>query len=318
MQYRFTRADLKQAITDSSAVVGVAGAGIAGSNTGSEAFRSIHYDELPPDIKAQLKQDGTRGDLRTDAEAEAVYDQMVPAEAKGDLDAIRSITNDPDIHWGHIEPHSQGGSADASNGVYMDGKTNAEIGDRAMLENEIDDAKALTSEIAKENSVGSTGDLGEVLGDTAEIAALGGIVGAGLGAAHRVVQAKGYRDAGREDLAKKAEEKIAADAVGGAVNASIRGTSMAAVQVIAGANPFTAGIGLMGPEIVGLVKDHNKLNESEKVDRVVSISGKCAMAAGLVALGPAGFLGLGALSLWRAYQSGKGASQALPSIKGAG
>jgi len=315
--YRLTREDLKEGICNAPAEAGVAAAGMAAAATGGvEAFRSIPYDELPPDIVYQLKNDGMREGQRTDAEAQAVYDQMVPAEAKGDLEAIRAITNDPNIHWGHIEPHSEGGSHTAENGVYQDGSVNQQIGARTLTETEIAEAEAMTGEIAESMSPGTTGDVGSILGDTAEVAAAGGVLGAGLGAAHRIAQAQGFRDAGREDLAQEAEKRIAADAVGGAVNASVRGLSMSAVQVVAGANPFTAGIGLCGPEIVGLVKDHEKMSDAEKTEKVISISGKCAFASALVAAGPVGWVGLGALSLWSAYNSGKQGGSALNQAQG--
>jgi hypothetical protein len=126
-----------------------------------------------------------------------------------------------------------------------------------------------------------------------------------------MAQAQGFRDAGREDLALEAEKRIASDAVGGAVNASVRGTSMAAVQLIAGANPLTAGVGLMGPDIVKLIRDKDQLSDGEKLGRVAGISGKCAVAAALVATGPIGFVGLGALTIFTAYQNGKQAGHKL-------
>lgn len=316
--YRLSREELQDGIHNTPPEAGVAAAGMAAAATGGvETFRSIPYNELPPDIVRQLKKDGMRdGQQRTDAEAQAVYDQLVPAEAKGDLDAIRAITNDPDIHWGHIEPHSQGGNYTAENGVYQDGNVNQQIGARTLTEAEIADAQAMTGEIAESMSPGTTGDIGSILGNTAEVAAAGGVLGAGLGVAHRVAQAQGFRDAGREDLAQEAEKKIAADAVGGAVNASVRGLSMSAVQAVAGANPLTAGIGLCGPEIVGLVKDHEKMSDAEKTEKVLSISGKCAFASVLVAAGPVGWAGLGALSLWSAYSSGKKAGSTLSQLQG--
>ena len=306
-QYRLTREDLNECIRATPAAVGAAGAGFASAATGSvEAFRHISYEDLPSDIVTQLRKDGMRdGALRTDAEAKDVYEQMVPNEAKGDVDSIRAITNDPDIHWGHKTPHSEGGSYTAENGVYMDGGLNRKISDRMMADSEGADAQAMTQSVAEAMSPGTTGDFGSVLGDTAEVAAAGGVLGAGLGVAHRLAQAQGFRDAGREDLALQAENCVAADAIGGAVNASVRGLSMSAVQAVAGANPLTAGVGLCAPEIVGLVKDHEKMTESEKTDKILSISGKCALASVLVASGPVGWLGLGAISLFSAYNSGR-------------
>ena len=86
---------------------------------------------------------------------------------------------------------------------------------------------------------------------------------------------------------------------------------MAAVQLVAGANPLTAGVGLMGPDIVTLIRDKDQLSDGEKIQRVAGISGKCAFAAALVATGPVGFVGLGAWSIWSAYQGGKQAGSKL-------
>lgn len=311
MNYRLSREDISQAIDNTSPVASVSAAGVAAAKVQPEAFRSIAFEDLPPDVLIQLRRDGTRGDLRSEAEAEAIYDQMVPAEAKGDIEAIRAITNDPDIHWGHIEPHSAGGSNTADNGVYMDGQTNMEIDSNPMTAADVAAAEEFTQEIAEMSSPGTTGDFGEAVGDVLETGALGGVIGAGLGAASRMAQAHGFREAGREDLAQEAEKRIAADAVGGAVNASVRGTSMAAVQLIAGANPLTAGVGLMGPDIVKLIRDKDQLSDSEKFEQVAGISGKCAFAAALVATGPIGFVGLGAWSIWNAYRGGKQAGYKL-------
>jgi hypothetical protein len=267
-----------------------------------EAFRSIAFEDLPSDVLTQLRGDGTRGEFRTESEAQAIYDQMVPTEAKGDIEAIRAITNDPEIHWGHIEAHSAGGSNTAENGVYMDGQTNMGIGADSMTATEVATAKEFTHEIAEMSSPGTTGNIGEAFGDVLETGALGGVIGAGLGAASRIAQAHGFREAGREDLAQEAEKLIAVDAIGGAVNASVRGTSMAAVQLVAGANPITAGIGLMGPDIMKLIQNKSQLSDAEKLEQVAGISGKCAFAAALVATGPIGFVGLGAWSVWSAYR----------------
>ena len=305
MNYRLSREDICQAVVNTSPVASVSAAGFAAATVQPEAYRSIAFEDLPPDVIAQLRRDGTRGELRSESEAQAIYDQMVPAEAKGDIESIRAITNDPDIHWGHIEPHIAGGSNTADNGVYLEGQTNTEIGSNPMTAADVAAAEEFTQDIAEVSSPGTTGDLGDSVGDVLETGALGGAVGAGLGAASRIAQAQGFRDAGRDDLALEAEKRIAADAVGGAVNASVRGTSMAAVQLVAGANPLTAGVGLMGPDIVKLIRDKDQLSDGEKIERVAGISGKCAFAAALVATGPVGFVGLGAWSIWSAYQGGK-------------
>ena len=311
MQYRLSQEGITQSIDNACPLAAVSAAGVAASHVQPEAFRSIAFEDLPSDVLHQLRRDGTRGQLRSESEAQAVYEQLVPAEAKGDIEAIRAITNDPDIHFGHREPWNSGGSNNAENGVYMDGRVNQQIGSESMTAADIAAAEEFTQEIALDASPGTTGDLGEAVGDVFETGALGGVVGAGIGAASRIAQSQGFRDAGREDLAVEAEKKIVEDAVGGAINASVRGTSMAAVQFVAGANPLTAGVGLMGPDIVQLIQDNDKMTDDEKFERVAGISGKCAVAAALVATGPVGFIGLGAWSIWNAYNNGKQAAHRL-------
>ena len=308
---RFSKNELLTSARQTPVVLGVAGASFASAQAGIEAFRSIPYEELPLDIKQQLRRDGTRGELRSEQEAREVYEHNVPNEAKGDVESIRSITNDPEIDWGHIEPRSQGGSDTADNGVYIDSSTNQSIGDRSMTSQEVAEARGFTQEVAEINSPGTTGDFGAVLGEVLDVTAMGSLMGAGLVAGMRMAQAQGLRDAGQEVLAEQVEETIAIGAMGGAVNASVRGCSAAVTQVVLGANPLTAGIGLMGPEIVSLVRQNEMLSADEKVVKVASISGKCAMAAGLCALGPIGFVGLAGLSVWSAYRQGQHAGAGL-------
>ena len=98
------------------------GAGLASTFVEQEAFRSIAFEDLPSHIVKQLRRDGTRGELRTMDEAREIYDQNIPAEAKGSIEGIESITNDPEIHWMHKVAYSKGGDNSASNGIYGDGK----------------------------------------------------------------------------------------------------------------------------------------------------------------------------------------------------
>ena len=66
MNYRLSREDISQAIDNTKPEVAVAAAGVAAAKVQPEAFRSISFDDLPPDVLIQLRRDGTRGDLRPD------------------------------------------------------------------------------------------------------------------------------------------------------------------------------------------------------------------------------------------------------------
>jgi hypothetical protein len=116
-----------------------------------------------------------------------------------------------------------------------------------------------------------------------------------------VAQAQGYRDAGRHDLAEQAEAQIAADAAKGAVNGVVRGTTVAVTQAVLGANPLTAGIGLVAPDVVMLLSQKDKLSEQEYTQRAMGVVGKGALATVLVCAGPIGRLGLAGVSIASAY-----------------
>jgi hypothetical protein len=283
------------------ASVGIAAAGIANAQVGVEAFRRVSFDDLPSDVIQQLRRDGTRGELRDLEAARAVYEQNVPSEAQGSIDGVRAVTNDSDIHWMHKEPHAAGGSPEASNGLYGPGHLNRSIGDRTMTAAEVAEAEAHTLQIAEQATPGVTGDLVEVAGDTLETGALGGVMGGGFAAAHRYAQAQGYRDAGRHDLAAQAEELVMQDAAIGAVNGVVRGTSMAVTQVVLGANPLTAGIGLVAPDVVMLLTQKERLSKADYNRKSLEVVGKGALATALVCAGPIGWLGLAGFSIASAY-----------------
>lgn len=304
-------ADLRAAISSSlqevPPTVGMAAAGMANAAIGIEAFRSLSFDDLPAHVIEQLRRDGTRGELRSPEEARAVFEQNVPAEARGSIEGVEAITNDPDIPWMHRQPHSAGGSNEAGNGVYGPEGLNSSIGDRPMSEAEITEAQAYTLEIAEQATSGVTGDLGEVVGDTLETGAWGGVMAGGIAVAHRWAQAQGYRDSGRHDLAAAAEEQLAADATKGAINGVVRGTSVAAVQAVLGANPLTAGIGLVAPDAIALLTQKDQLSEEQYNQKAAEVVGKGALATALVCAGPIGWLGLAGLSIATAY--GKATAQ---------
>jgi hypothetical protein len=162
-----------------------------------------------------------------------------------------------------------------------------------MTEAEIAEAEAFTLEVAEQATPGVTGDLVEVAGDTLETGALGGMMGGGMAVAHRWAQAQGYRDAGRPDLAAKAEEQMLDDAANGAVNGVVRGT---------------AGIGLVAPDAVMLLTKKDQLTEEEYKQKAMGVVGKGALATVLVRAGPVGWLGLAGISIASAY--GKATSEA--------
>ncbi|QNI71993.1 hypothetical protein [Cyanobium sp. NS01] len=225
----------------------------------------------------------------------------MPAEAQGSIEGIEAVVADPSIDAMHIEPHAQGGSADASNIVYGPESLNSRIGDRVMSEAEIIEAEAYTLEVAEQATPGVTGDLAEVAGDTIEVGALGGVMGGGIAVAHRIAQAQGFRDAGRHDLAEQAEALVLQDAGKGAMNGAMRGTAVAVTQAVLGANPLTAGIGLVAPDAVMLLTQKDQLTEAEYGKKSLEVVGKGALATALVCAGPIGWLGLAGLSIAAAY-----------------
>ncbi|MBD2548696.1 hypothetical protein H6G65_03700 [Microcystis elabens FACHB-917] len=297
-----------KALRDVPASVALPAAAAASAIGGVEAFRSVPFDALPADVIDQLRSDGTRDGRRSLEEAREVYETNVPAEAKGSIEGVRAITNDPEIDWMHIEPHAQGGSNEAANGVYGPGSLNSAIGAHPMTPSEVAEAQAHTRLVAEEATPAVTGDLGEVVGDTLETGAYGGAIGGGLAVVHRIAQAQGYRDAGRHDLAAAAEEMLAEDAAKGAINGVVRGTSVAVTQAILGANPLTAGIGLVAPDVVMLLSQQDQLSEEEFTNKALGVAGKGAIATALACAGPIGWIGLAGWSIACAY--GKATEQA--------
>lgn len=308
-----TQPNLRQAIASSlrdvPPVVGITAAGAANAAVGVEAYRSVPFEQLPADVIQQLQRDGTRGELRDLDGARAVYEHNVPAEAKGSIEGIEAITNDPSIDWMHQQPHAADGSNAASNGVYGPEGLNSSIGARPMTRAEIEEAEAYTLEIAEEATPGVSGDLGEVVGDTLETGAWGGVMGGGIAVAHRWAQVQGYRDSGRHDLAAAAEQRLVSDAAKGAVNGAVRGTTVAVTQAVLGANPLTAGIGLVAPDAIALLTQKDQLSPAEYNKKAADVVGKGALATALVCAGPIGWLGLLGFSIASAYSQANTQSQ---------
>ncbi len=293
--------------------VAIPAATAANGVAGVQAFRRISFEDLPSDVIQQLRRDGTRGELRDLDAAREVFEHNIPDQAKGSIDGVRAVTNDPEIHWMHMEPHAAGGSTEAANGLYGPGDLNASIGNRTMTAAEVAEAEAHTLAVAEHATPGVTGDLVDVAGDTLQSGAMGGVLGGGIAVAHRLAQAQGFRDVGRHDLAEQAEALMAQDAAGGAINGVVRGTSMAVTQAVLGANPFTAGIGLVAPDVVALLSEKNKLSEQEYQQRAMGVVGKGALATALVCAGPIGWLGLAGVSILSAY--GQASQQGKPALK---
>ena len=304
-RYRYvkdqTGALIRQSIAATHDGVAFPAAAAASAMGGVEAFRQVRFEDLPVEVIRQLRTDGTRGDLRDLDGARAVFEQNVPAEARGSIEGVEAITSDPSIHWMHRQPHASGGSTEAGNGLYGPGELNQAIGNRRMTQAEISEAEASTLEVAEAATPGVSGDLVEVTGDTLETGALGGVIGGGLAAVHRLAQAQGYRDAGRPNLAAQAEAQIAGDAAKGAVNGLVRGTSVAVTQAVLGANPLTAGIGLVAPDVVALLSQKDRLSEREYDQKAMAVVGKGALATVLVCAGPLGWMGLAGVSIASAY-----------------
>jgi hypothetical protein len=303
--YRYSKDEVGQLVRQSidamPAGVAVPAAAAANGLIGVQAYRHIPFEELPLDVMQQLRRDGTRGDLRDMDGAREVYEHNVPDQAKGSLEGIRAVTNDPDIHWMHEHPHAAGGTADASNGLYGHAELNRAIGNRPMTAAEVAEAEAHTLNVAEQATPGVTGDFTEVVGDTLDTGAMGAVLGGGIAVAHRLAQVQGFRDAGRHDLADLAQQRIGDDATAGAINGVVRGTSMAMTQVVLGANPLTAGIGLVAPDVVSLLTQKGKLSEQQYNERALGVVGKGALATVLVCAGPVGWIGLAGFSILSAY-----------------
>ena len=299
---------IREAMDTVPTVPAMTAAAAASGSIGIEAYRTVPFEELPAEVIQQLRTDGMHGGRRTEAQAQELYDQRVPAEAHGSVEGVEAIVADPTIDAMHIQPHKEGGSGDASNIVYGPESLNSRLQETPMNGDHIAEAEAFTLEVAEQATPGVTGDLGEVMGDTLETGALGGVLGGGLAAVHRMAQAQGFRDAGRPDLAAMAEEQIAQDVTNGAVNGVVRGTAVAVTQAVLGANPLTAGIGLVAPDAVMLLTQKKKLSEEEYNQKATEVVAKGALATALVCAGPIGWFGLAGLSIASAY--GKASSQA--------
>lgn len=292
---------IHKALTQVPPSVAISAAGLASAHTGIEAYRSVSFEDLPTHLVEQLRTDGMHGGRRTMAEAQELFEQAVPAEARGSIEGVDAVVNDPGIDAMHIEPHAHGGRSDAGNLVYGPESLNSSLQDTPMSESDIAEAEAYTLEVAEAATPGVTGDLAEVAGDTLETGALGGVMGGGIAVAHRFAQAQGFRDAGRHDLAEQAEALVLQDAANGAVNGVVRGTAVAVTQAVLGANPLTAGIGLVAPDAVMLLTQKDQLSEAEYNQKSLEVVGKGALATALVCAGPIGWLGLAGLSIAAAY-----------------
>lgn len=304
-RYRFSRNEagrlIREAldtIPDGTALSAVATASVI---VGVESYRSADSNDLPSVLKEQLRTDGMHDERRSDADAEIFYNQRVTAEAHGSIDGVDAVVNSPDIDAMHIVAHANGGSADPSNIVYGPESLNAQIQEQTMTSEQIKESEAYTLEVAEAATPGVTGDLVEVAGDTLETGAFGGVMGGGLAAMHRLAQAQGYRNAGRHDLAEQAEAQIVTDTAKGTFNGLMRGTSVAITQAVLGANPLTAGIGLVAPDVVVLLSQKDQLSEQEYQQKAMVVVGKGALATVLVCAGPIGWLGLASYSVISAY-----------------
>jgi hypothetical protein len=313
--YRYVRSGLGRNLEEVPASPSIAAVAAANGLIGIEAFRAVPFDALPADVIQQLRRDGTRGELRDLDGAREVFDHNVPAEAKASVEGVQAVTNDPTIDWMHQEPHAAGGGTEASNGVYGPEGLNQRIGDQPMTAAEVQQSQIHTRGVAEQATPGVTGDVGEVIGDTLEIGAWGGVLGSGVAVAHRWAQAQGYRDQGRADLAAAAQEQMLDDAAKGAVNGVVRGGAVAITQAVLGANPLTAGIGLVAPDAVMLLSQKDQLTPEQYNQKAASVVGKGALATALVCAGPVGWIGLAGLSVASAYN--KAASQAGGSGSGA-
>jgi len=267
----------------------------------------LTFDDLPSAVVQQLRADGARGELRDLEAAREVFDLNVPDVAKTSISAVEAVTNDPDLHWMHIEPHAAGGSSAAVNGVYGPAAFNRAIGSRPMTAEEVQQAWQHTEQLAREAAAASdVPEQSAAWSDTAagmEMLPVGVAFGAGLSIAHRLAQVQGHQAAGRQDLALAARQQLPVDAARSAVNGVVRGTSVVLTQALLGANPLTAGLGLVAPDALSLLRRQEQLSPAAYQQRALGVVCKGALATTLVCAGPIGWLGLTGLSLAMAYGS---------------
>ena len=307
--YRYIRSRVDASLEEVPPSLGIAAAAAADSAIGIEAFRTIRFHDLPAEVIQQLRTDGTHGGPpRSLVDAQQVFAHNVPAEAHGSIGGVEAITNDPTLHWMHLQPHAAGGGSEAGNGVYGPADLNQAVGARPMTPAEVQQAQAHTHAVAEQATPGVTGDLAEVIGDGLQIGALGGLMGAAVSSAHRLAQAQGYRDAGRHDLADASEERLLNDAAKGAVNGALRGGSVAFTQAVLGANPLTAGLGLVAPDAIRLLSRKDSLSQDAYRQQAIGVVSKGALTTALVCSGPIGCAAVMGVSIVSAY--GKANSQA--------
>ncbi len=84
-------------------------------------------------------------------------------------------------------------------------------------------------------------------------------------------------------------------------NGVVRGGAVAITQAVLGANPLTAGIGLVAPNALMLLSQKDQLTEEQYNQKAVSVVGKGALATALVCAGPVGWIGLAGLSVVPVY-----------------
>jgi len=126
-------------------------------------------------------------------------------------------------------------------------------------------------------------------------------------------QAQGYRDAGRHDLAAASQDQLLSDAGRGAINGVLRGGSVALTQAVLGANPITAGIGLVAPDAVRLLTTKASLSQKAYTQQALGVVAKGAVATALVCSGPIGCMAVMGFSIASAY--GKASEEASASVQ---
>lgn len=90
----------------------------------------MRYGDLPSSLKEQLRTDRVGESRRTDAEAKEFFEQDVNAEARGSLEGVQAVVDNPGVDAMHIVSRENGGSNDASNFVYGPESLNSSIGPR--------------------------------------------------------------------------------------------------------------------------------------------------------------------------------------------
>jgi len=101
----------------------------------SNKFREIPFEHLPSEIANKFYQGGMRNGVRTSNEAARIYEQVPESVRRSGRDTIKQFLHDKD--WSHIRAYANGGSNNASNGIWEHFQNNRSRGGRDMTAAEL-------------------------------------------------------------------------------------------------------------------------------------------------------------------------------------